>query len=405
MQTTQNTDLGPILVQERIDYLDVLRGLAVMAIFIVNIKSMVMPFAFYINSSLWLTETDRLIALTQKFLVDDKWRTIFTALYGAGLMMMWTRLSQRGAGRSVLFRRTAWLCVFGAVHLFTIWEGDILFIYGVTGLLAILFLNLKTRTLIITSLAILIIGTAWQCVFAAGPVFDPVLRAELKPLFWAPSPEQIAEEVLRQNGPIGPRVLHRAIGGAEYLLFYFLLGGFWLVTLGLMLCGMTLYRTGLLRGTWSVRVTLPLGVVLLVAAWGLDVVQVNALTDSNYDFDRYSLNQWMASLDGYLGGLAYCCLISALVSFGFKMKALQAVGRMAFTNYIACTLIGTTLGVGYGFGLYGDIALTQLMLVVALTFIAMLIWSQVWLNRFRFGPLEWLWRSLVYRAKQPMRRV
>ncbi|MEM1263050.1 MAG: DUF418 domain-containing protein [Pseudomonadota bacterium] len=405
MPSQVGPNYSPTHSRDRIAFVDLLRGFAVMAIFVVNIKAMVMPYAFYLNPSLWTTDTDQFIALLHKYLVDDKWRTIFTALYGAGLMMMWDRLASRGANRSVLVRRTAWLALFGALHLFGLWMGDILFMYGTVGFLAILFLTLRTRTLLITGVVILLLGTAWVSVFAAGPVFEPELRAELKPLFWAPTTEQIAEEVARQNGPWWPRLTNRVVEAVDYLLFYFLLGGFWLVTLGIMLMGMVLYRTGLFRGQWSARVTLLLSFLFLGAAWTLDGLQISDLTSSNYDFDRYSLNQWKASLDGYLGGFGFCCLISTLANSGIRIRAVQAVGRMAFSNYIVCTLIGTTLGVGHGFGLYGDIQLASLMLIVLVSLTAMLVWSSAWLQRFRFGPLEWLWRSLVYGERQPMHRV
>ncbi|MEM8983641.1 MAG: DUF418 domain-containing protein [Pseudomonadota bacterium] len=93
-----------------------------------------------------------------------------------------------------------------------------------------------------------------------------------------------------------------------------------------------------------------------------------------------------------------------LASFGLNAGPVQAVGRMAFTNYIVCTLVGTTLAVGHGFGLYGKAQLSDLMLVVLATLALMLVWSSAWLQRFRFGPLEWLWRSLVYGVRQPLRR-
>lgn len=376
-----------------------------MAIFIVNIKAMVMPFPFYLNPSLWTSEIDQVIALAQKFLVDDKWRTIFTALYGAGLMMMWERLESRGQSRGVLFKRTGWLVVFGAIHLFGFWVGDILFIYGTTGLFAILMVRLRTTTLCIVGLVLLVIGTAWISAFSAGPVFDPELRAELKPAFWLPSAENIDEQIAIQQGPILGQLQSRLTEGRDFLLFYFLLGGMLPISLGLMLIGMVLYRTGLVRGAWENKRTVPLAIICLGAAWSLDWFQVQALRDSNYDFDVHSLNQWMASLDGYLGGFGFCCLVSALARAGLQPGALIAVGRMAFTNYIACTLIGTTLAVGHGFGWFGHASLSALMAVVAGTFVAMLIWSPWWLGRYRFGPLEWLWRSLVYGQRQAFKRA
>lgn len=395
---------GPVATSDRIVFLDTLRGIAVMAIFIVNIKAMVMPFAYYMNPSLWTSELDQWIAIVQKFLIDDKWRTIFTALYGAGLAMMWERLDARDLGRGILFKRSAWLVVFGAIHLFGLWGGDILLIYGATGLLAVLFVRVGTVKLCIVAVVLLIIGTAWESLFSAGPVFDAELRAELKPMFWEPTEEGIKAEIARQNGPLVDRLANRIAEGRDFLLFSFLLGGMLPVTLGLMLGGMVLYRTGLLRGEWPLTKTVPLAIVLLGAAWSLDLMQVAALKAADYDFDVYSLNHWKAALDGFLGGFGYCCLVSAIVGASARQSALAAVGRMAFSNYIACTLIGTTLAVGHGFDLYAQVSLSSLMLVVVTTLIAMLVWSSAWLNRFRFGPLEWVWRSLLYGRRQPMRR-
>ncbi|MEN7342171.1 MAG: DUF418 domain-containing protein [Pseudomonadota bacterium] len=397
--------MQPTQASDRIAYLDILRGFAVMAIFIVNIKAMMMPFPYYMNPSLWSGAADEWIAIAQKFLVDDKWRTIFTALYGAGLMMIWQRLSARDSSTAVLWYRTLWLMVFGALHLFGLWIGDILFIYGTTGLLAIFFVKRTLRTQVITGIAILAIGTVWLAFFSAGPVFDETLRAELKPMFWAPTAGQIADQVAMANGPFGAQVITRLGEGVEFILFYFLLGGMLPISLGLMILGMALYRSGLLRGEWPLRRTLLLACVCLGAAWTIDAIQAIEVAKSGYDFDVNSLNQWLASIDGYLGAFGYCCLVSVLVGAGVRFGAVAAVGRMAFSNYIACTLIGTTLAIGQGGGLFGQVSLAFLMLVVGLTFTAMLIWSPLWLKHFRYGPLEWLWRSLVYRSRQPMRRA
>ncbi|MEM9838032.1 MAG: DUF418 domain-containing protein [Pseudomonadota bacterium] len=395
---------GPVAVGDRIDYLDILRGFAVMAIFIVNIKAMVMPFAFYANSSLWATDLDQHIATIQKFVVDDKWRTTFTALYGAGLLMIWQRLEARGEGRGVLFRRTFWLLIFGAIHLLGLWTGDILFSYGLAGFLAILFVRMGTTKLYIFGLIILLLGTVWMAFFAAGPVYNDELRAELEPLFWAPGPEEIASEVASQQGSIMGQFEARIEGAIGYIGFFVIIGGGLMTTLGLMVLGMALFRSGLYRGVWPIALTFPLGLAALAGAWVLDWIQIQELKASNYSFDVYSLNAWKASLDGYLGALGYGCLISAIVSMGLKFGPVAAVGRMAFTNYITCTLIGTTLAVGHGGGLFGEVSLVFLMGVVVATFIGMLIWSPLWLRFFRFGPLEWLWRSLVYGRAQPLLR-
>lgn len=396
--------MGPVGAAERIAFLDVLRGFAVMAIFIVNIKAMAMPFAFYMNPSLWDSQLDQHIALVQKYLVDDKWRTTFTALYGAGLFMIWQRLDARGETRRILLRRNLWLALFGAVHLVGMWLGDILFFYGVTGLLAMRFVRMRSMTQLASGLVILAVGTIWMSVFAAGPAYSEELMAELKPMFWAPGAEEMQVEIDAALGGLGGQLLYRLQGAAGLIGFYYVLGGMLPVTLGLMVTGMALFRSGLYRGTWPLQVTVPVAIVALGSAWWLDWVQISALKQSGYSFVTYSLQTWMAALDGYLGALGYACLVSALVGLGARFSAVAAVGRMAFTNYIACTLIGTTLAGGHGLGTFGDVSLAYLMAVVIATFIGMLIWSPLWLRAFRFGPLEWLWRSLVYGRAQPLRR-
>lgn len=396
---------GPVNAGDRINYLDVLRGFAVMAIFVVNIKAMLMPLSFYANPSLWATEMEQTIAIVQKYLVDDKWRTTFTALYGAGLMMIADRLRARGEGRGTLLKRNLWLIVFGAVHLLLIWPGDILFIYGVTGLLAMLFVGMKTSRLFVVGALALVLGGAWMAFFSAGPAFNEELFDELKPMFWQPTEESLAKEIATGGGGIAAQLAGRAEGAFGYIVFYFLLGGAWLLSLGLMVLGMALFRTGLYRGVWPVAVTLPLAVVALLGAWALDGVQVSALAASDYSFTVASLQGWMGIIDGILGAFGYGCLISALISIGLKFGPVAAVGRMAFTNYIACSLIGTTLAGGHAFGLFGQVDLYFHLIVVGITFAAMLIISPLWLKAYRFGPLEWLWRSLVYGQKQPMKRA
>jgi uncharacterized protein len=397
---------GPVSPDDRIGYLDLLRGFAVMAIFIVNIKGMTMPLAFYANPSLWASETDRLIAIAQRFVVEDKWRTIFTALYGAGLVMMADRFAATGRDLGILRRRNLWLVVFGLIHFFLIWSGDILAIYGMIGLLAMIFVQKTPRALFVWGIVLLATGTAWSGGFSYLPMLSPEFAKEVEPFIWNPGPDTLAEQIAAMQGGIPSQIAHRAIEAVGFYLFYFLLGGFWLVTLGLMVMGMALFRSGLLAGSWPLAATVPLAVVGLGGSILLDSYQVMALVRSDYDFAVQSANTWIMLIDGYLGALGYTGLVSVLVSLGIGFGAVRAVGRMAFTNYILCSLIGTSLAGGHLFGLYGEVSLLFLMGVVAATFVGMLIWSPLWLRRFRHGPLEWLWRRLVYgRARTGSDRI
>lgn len=395
---------APVAAAARFEYLDVLRGFAVMAIFVVNIKGMVMPFSYYINPALWGSDVATHIATLQKFVIDDKWRTIFTALYGAGLVMIAEKSEARGGdagGR--LVKRNLWLIFFGLIHLLFIWVGDILFAYGATGLLAMLFRRMGQAKLFVVGGLILVLGFLWTSLFTVAPVFMEEFRVEMEPLLWGSDPAAIEEEIAAMRGGIADQHLARLTGGLAYILFY-VFGGMAALTLGIMLMGMGLFKAGLLRGAWGVKTSLVVAVIGLGGAWTLDALQVQYFHDNGANFTAYSFAAPVGIIDGLLGALGYAALVSALLGAGVRFGPVAAVGRMAFTNYIACSLIGTTLAGGHawGFGLFGEATLPQLMGVVGITFVAMLIWSPLWLAIFRFGPLEWVWRSLSYQKIQPL---
>jgi uncharacterized protein len=395
---------GPTRPTDRLDYLDTLRGFAVMAIFIVNIKAMGMPFAYYSNGALWATDLNQWIASIQMFLVDDKWRTIFTALYGAGLVLIGDRMDARDAGGGRLYTRNFWLMVFGAIHLLLIWGGDILFVYGLVGLIAMQFRRMRARGLFVWGLILLVLGLVWSSLFEMGPAFSAELRAELEPFLWGTDPTALADDIAAMRGGFVEQTAARWENALGYIGFYYLIGGHWLLTLGNMVVGMALFRAGFLRGEWGAITTLVIAIIALAISYGLDAFQIDALAASGNDFGKAVMLTPIAAVDGFAGALGYAALVSSLMAWGLRLPPVAAVGRMAFTNYIACSLIGTTLAGGHAFGLYGSFALTELMGIVIATFVAMLIWSPLWLSVFAFGPLEWLWRSLTYGRLQPLRR-
>ena len=113
---------------------------------------------------------------------------------------------------------------------------------------------------------------------------------------------------------------------------------------------------------------------------------------------------WVGGIEGLLGAIGYAGLVNLFVRLGGALRPVSAAGRMAFTHYIACSLIGTTLAYGHAGGRLGEVTLAQAMIVVGITWLGMLIVSPLWLAVFRFGPLEWLWRSLTYGKVQPFMR-
>ncbi|MEM1409125.1 MAG: DUF418 domain-containing protein [Pseudomonadota bacterium] len=390
---------------ERIAYIDVLRGIAVLAIFVVNIKVMMAPFAYYENLSLWSTSMDQTIAIVQRYLIHDKWRGVFTLLYGAGLLVFADRLRVQGAGRAVLVKRNLWLMLFGAIHLFGIWVGDILLLYGCAGLATLLFTEMKTTKLMMFSCLFLLLGGAWMAGLSSMMSSSPEFTAELKPLFWLPTEESLDAEATAILGSLQEQISARFINGIGVFFGFVLAGGLYPFTIGLMLLGMGLFRVGLLRGTWSPCVTLPVATVFLAAAWWLDGYQIAALRASEFAFTTQNHIQALTNLDGVLGAIGYAALVSSLLGMGLKLSPLAAAGRMAFTNYILCSLVGTTLAAGHGMALYGRLSLAEMIGIVAAVTAFILVFSPLWLRFFRQGPLEWAWRSLLHGRRQPLLRT
>lgn len=396
---------APVRGQDRLDFLDILRGFAVMAIFVVNIRAMFASFPYYNNPTLWAGDYDVLVAGFQAFLVEDKWRTVFTALFGAGIALIAERAKARGAASlGLISRRMVFLLIFGLIHLLLIWGGDILTAYAVTGFLVLWFRNAGRRTLFRVAAVALLIALPWNTVFNLGPVFIAEVRAEVEPFLWGSDPAFLAEQTEIALGPIGGQIAARIVGAQEYLFFYFIGGGHFLEMFATMLFGMWLYRIGFLTGALGASVYRRVAIIALGVAIILDSVRWAWLVSSGWTFEAYSFGQLLNQLDGYAGGLGYAALVGLIVCAGVRLRPVAAVGRMAFTNYIACSLIGTTLAFGHGGALFGALTNFQLMGVVAATWIAMLIWSPLWLKSFRFGPIEWLWRSLTYGKAQAFRR-
>ena len=393
----------PVRTEDRLHYMDVLRGFAVMAIFIVNIKGMFQPFAYYMNASLWTAANDEMIAVLQAIFVDNKWRTIFTALFGAGLVLISEKADKAGTtsgGR--LRRRLFFLLIFGLIHLIGIWTGDILTIYALAGFVAMLFRNMPLGKLTIWMAVILVIGTAWAGGFSTLPAFIDEFAVKMGGKMWGLDPEMLAKErEIFMGGPID-HVAYRGMSSIGFLVFYFLLGGFGLATVGIMLAGMVLFKSGFLKGQWSVKTYLIIAVLFLGGTWAVEYHRISGIVASGWNFETSSLYTPLAIVMGLTGAFGYAALIGLLVRLGIKFSPVAAAGRMAFTNYIACSLIGTTMAYGHGLGMYETLSLQQQMYLVGAVFLAILIWSPLWLSIFRFGPLEWLWRSLTYGKMQPL---
>lgn len=384
---------APTLGAQRIEAIDVLRGVAVLMIFVVNIKSMAQPIALYFAVDQWASPIDRWAAILQHLLVDEKFFTIFTALFGCGLALFCERVAASQRSGLLIYRRLAVLLAMGLAHGAFIWFGDVLGLYAIAGFIALLFLKASPRTLYMVAFALLIARVAIE--------FSP-LPGLVEHLVWGAS---------GMGGEAGDPALERAaylgtIGQQFSARLTALLVAYTngilinlLRVVALMLAGIALYRQGFFSARWSMRSYL----TAIVGAAAATVVLHGA---SSAGAGLTGDNGFWATLrlmSLFLQAFTYSAIVIALVKHGARLGALAAVGRMALTDYIACSLIGTTLFYGHGLALYGSIGPAGLMLVVAATWAVLLVVSPLWLAHFQYGPLEWAWRSLTYGRAAPFR--
>ncbi|MGU3390521.1 DUF418 domain-containing protein [Sphingomonas sp. M1A8_2b] len=405
-------------VPARFASLDIIRGVAVMGILAANIAAFALPeFAYMTPASMGPPSTPDLFAWVATFvLVDGKMRGLFSVLFGASMLLVIERAQTNDEdAATVHFRRMAWLFAFGIAHLYLLWWGDILAHYALVGAIAFMLVRLPVGWLI--GVALLCIGVQIvEMATLATYAFDLHAAAHapgasarviakwqtLADQFGQPSPAAIARELAIGRGSWTDMVAWRwthVTGPLTYLT----VGGS--ETLGFMLLGMAGLRSGFLTGGWSRRRYVG------VAAFSLGIGVIGYALIATYAIAHAFAAQYVAlcwlTLAAPLRPLMIAGYAAAIILLarpgGWLTTRIAAAGRMAFTNYLGTSLICTTLFYGYGAGLFGHLPRATLYAIVVLICIAMLAWSKPWLDRFRYGPLEWLWRSLARFAWQPMR--
>ncbi|WP_446654971.1 DUF418 domain-containing protein [Blastomonas sp.] len=401
--------------------LDAIRGFAVMGILLLNIVGFSMPDAGYVNPAAW-GGTDPLNAgvwAVNFVLFDGKMRGLFSVLFGASMLLVMQRAEASGQNpRSVHLNRMAWLFVIGAAHFILLWWGDILVPYAICGTLALLFVNKDVKQLLRWAIIFYVLyflitlvmvgGGWWQAMQAAAPGADPDLikgTQEMLASFGQPGTEEIAESLKTyRSGWLTIVQHHLAIfpGSLASTLIFFTLD-----TLAMMLLGMAMLKSGFILGLWQPALyrkialrafAIGLPPMIALAVWvmlsGFDtVITFGAFFSFSFPFRVVMTVGWAAALLW----LAVTYRDHALIA------RVAAAGRAAFSNYLGTSLLMTFIFYGWGLGLFGQIDRATAMLFVLATWGIMLTWSKPWLERYRFGPAEWLWRSLARRKLQPMR--
>ncbi|MFD2630339.1 DUF418 domain-containing protein [Oceanobacillus kapialis] len=379
----------PTKESRRLPWIDGARGFAIFGIFVVNIGAFSAPYFLYGGTSN-TSSVDQFIEVLIDIFFQASFYTLFSLLFGFGFQMMKDSLVEKNLSVfPVLGRRLMMLIIFGLIHAFLIWHGDILLTYGIIGLLLLAFLHVKGKTLL--AWALLLMGVSVGLISISLYEFRHYLG---QANFFA------AEQAIKhyQSGNL-LKIWEQnytdwlyANGGESYFL---LIG----TLLPLFLVGMLIAKKRWLHEPEKHQ-------PILRRLWLLSLVMFAGLKAGPYMFGNPA---WFSMIQDNIGGAFSALFYILSITFLFQMprisklfKPLQYVGRMALTNYIAQSLICFVLF--YIVGLYSSITPASSMLIVVIIYSIQVVWSKWWLARFRFGPLEWLWRSVTYKKVQKLRR-
>jgi len=383
----------------RIHSLDLLRGFAVLGILIMNITSFSQINIAYMNPTIGagLEGYNQYFHAFNYIFADTRFMSIFSILFGAGVVLFTNNAEAKGKRVGALhFKRMFWLLLFGLLHAYFIWEGDILVAYAICGCLIYLLRKKTIRTLLIISIILFIIPLTFNLMTYYGMTAEEL---ESTFAFFYPSSEEITNEVKIMQGPFLEQMPIRLENAIEFQTLVFMIETFWRTT-SLMLLGMILYRKGILSANKSISyyskmILIGFGIGLIISLIGL-----NQSYDSGWSGAyvmsigaNYKLISGVFIATGYIGFVMWCFKKGV---FKKLQNRLQSAGRMAFTNYIGMSIICSLIFNGHGLALYGTLDRLQQFLVVVSIWALILIVSPLVLRKYRYGPLEWLWRKLTY---------
>lgn len=369
-----------------------------------------MPDAAYFNPTAYGGDEwwNRLVYGIVHVVADQKFMALFSLLFGAGVMLLISNLERKGQTVArIHYIRNGWLLIFGLAHATFIWSGDVLTVYALSAFVLYFARKLAPKWQLSIGLLIFFVPTILNLTIQNALPELAAADRQLMQTDWQPSPADIEAELAIFRGTYADQLAYRLASesagktsSGEDWTGLSLMVDFFARALGMMMMGMACYTWGILTAKRSNRfywmmVLSGFAVGLPMAVWGL-LLNMNAGWAWDYSiFAGRILNNFATPFvaAGYIGGIM---LWSRGTLWTGLRTRLAAVGRTALTNYIGQSILATTIFYGFGLGLYGTVdRITQLVVVLAIWLLQLWL-APWWLARFRYGPLEWLWRWLTY---------
>ncbi len=399
----------PVLKQERIEMLDIIRGFALFGIFIVNMLFFHSPkmFLSVTGESLWESTATNVTSQIITLFFTGRFFTIFSFLFGLGFFIFIDRLQQKNLSVSRYYsRRLVFLLLLGLFHGVVLWSGDILLPYACAGFFLLLFRNLKPRIVLMWAIGISVVTYVIRALMTLLNTLVINLSDEIVVTYQGLVDEAL---VVYKEGTFLEILMFRLINEVPNYIF------------GLIIVVPTVlavFLFGLYVGKRGIHQNIPEYKNWIVKVWQYSLVS-SILLNALYflilnefvnisDILRPAIIDVVGGVSGlilsffYVSSITLLCLKSTWLSV---LRVFSPVGKMALTNYLIQTMISIIIFNGYGFGLYGQVSPSIGVFYVVAIFLFQVVYSHLWLRSFKYGPCEWVWRSLTYKKKMSFKEM
>jgi uncharacterized protein len=431
--------LEPLSESERITIIDSLRGIALLGILMMNIPFFAYPVIQATNPMIageLGTINFKVWYFVEGFLEGTQ-RGLFSMLFGCGVIVFTTRLEKRVNGimpAELFLRRQLWLLVFGLFNAFVLlWSGDILYHYAILGIILFAFRRMKPSYLIIAAIVCLALQTARENrdlyqnknTIAKGEVIAAIdttktklndkQKAQLEEMNGFKNNQKLekkqkkAKEAIEAVQGTYAELYDHHSNESVWMETSFMYFNPWDILI-FMFLGLAFFKMGLMQGDHPLMTYLVIAVAGLGVGIVLSYLRLEPLIDVKFNFFDYARDAsfTLYEIPRTFRSVGLFGLIMVLYKtgwFNWLFALVRPVGQMAFTNYLMQSFICGIIFYGIGFGLYGKLQRYELYYIVVSVWIFQIIVSHVWLRYYRFGPMEWIWRSLTYWKLQPFKKT